>query len=605
MTNPIALVTAILALSACAPRHAPPGDSAVRDAPNRGDQRAPDTAAARRLFEANIDAIHKRDRARYLSYYLQSERLARTGPSGLELGFDGWTARRDTTWPDTLVARDLRLVPVAPGIVYGTYHYRVTQGGSTSEGISERVFVQTPDGWRIAVSTAFGLPSGAAPPPLALVGGTLINPNAAPVASSVVLVRNGRIACAGPQGGDCAVPPGVETLDVSGMFVGPGLIDAHVHYSQTGWVDGRPDAIDLRESYPYDSVVGALSAHPEHFHRAALCSGVTGAFDVGGYTWTFDLARETEAALDAPRVAAAGPLLSTIDHWVNLPTMRQFIHMRDDSTVRATIRAQQALGADAIKVWYLQRPAAEQRRSRALLMVAGEEARRVGLPLIVHATQLAAAKDALEAGAAVLVHSVESEPVDDAFIEAARRNGTILIPTLTVREGYADVFLGRSPGRRYPLDCVDAATRAKLETVLPTANRSRGAALVAGWDRQRAIMDANLVRLHSAGIPIAMGTDAGNPGTAHGPSVYREMQAMQQAGMSARDVYASSTIIAARAMGVGDELGSIEPGKRANVVVLQADPTADISHAKSIVHVLRNGALYGRAELLPRPDRHP
>ncbi|HET6701907.1 MAG TPA: hypothetical protein VFH14_08895, partial [Gemmatimonadaceae bacterium] len=112
-----------------------------------------DTVEARRVFEGNISAIHQRDRARYLSYYLESERLARTGPGGLELGFENWSARRDSTWPDTLVARDLRLVPVSPGVVYGTYHYRVTQRGVTSEGISERVFVRTPAVWKIAVST--------------------------------------------------------------------------------------------------------------------------------------------------------------------------------------------------------------------------------------------------------------------------------------------------------------------------------------------------------------------------------------------------------------------------------------------------------------------
>ena len=600
MTKSVALIGVILALVGCAPRQASRGDSSAPSASSGGGEPSADTAAARRVFEANIDAIQKRDRARYLSYYVHSENLARTGPGGLELGFDSWPARRDTTWPDTLVARDLRLVPVAPGVVYGTYHYRVTQGGSTSEGISERVFVETGDGWKIAVSTAFALPPGAAPPPVALVGGTLINPNAEPVPNSVVVVRNGRIACAGARGSGCVVPRDVEAVDLSGLFVSPGLIDAHVHYSQTGWVDGRPDALDVREMHPYDSAVGTLEAHPGRFHRAALCSGVTGAFDVGGYSWTHALARETRAALDAPRVAAAGPLLSTIDHWVNLPAQRQFIHMRDDSTVRAAVRAQKALGADAVKVWYLQRPAAEQARARELLLAAGDEARRVGLPLIVHATQLPAAMDALAAGARVLVHSVETDPVDDAFIEAARRNGTILIPTLTVREGYADVYLGRSPAHRYPLDCVDSATRTKLQTVIPVVRRARAAERVPGWARQRATMEQNLIRLHRAGIPIAMGTDAGNPGTAHGPSVYREMEAMQQAGMPARDVHASSTIVAARAMGLGEETGSVEPGKRADLAVFRADPTVDIANARTLTHVMRNGALYGRAELLPR-----
>ncbi len=103
-----------------------------------------DTAGARKVFEANIDAIHKRDRTRYLSYYIETETLARNGTGGLEQGYKDWAAIRDNTWPDTLVARDLRMVPIAPGVVYGTYHYRqVVHNGPTIEGISERIFVKT------------------------------------------------------------------------------------------------------------------------------------------------------------------------------------------------------------------------------------------------------------------------------------------------------------------------------------------------------------------------------------------------------------------------------------------------------------------------------
>jgi hypothetical protein len=119
---------------------------------------AADSAAALALFRANIDAIHKRDQARYLATYLQSPRLVRSGPEGPNLGFENWTARERASWPDTLIATDLRVVPVAPGVVYGTYRFDVRYGDSTSAGISERVFVRTPDGWRIAVTTAFGSP---------------------------------------------------------------------------------------------------------------------------------------------------------------------------------------------------------------------------------------------------------------------------------------------------------------------------------------------------------------------------------------------------------------------------------------------------------------
>jgi len=122
-----------------------------------------DTIAARRLFEENIDAIHKRDRARYLATYLHTNALARNGPGGLELGYENWSARRDSTWPDTLIARNLKVLPISPGVVYGTYCYTVTQHDTTTSGVSERIFVKTPDGWRIAVTTAFGLAVGQPP----------------------------------------------------------------------------------------------------------------------------------------------------------------------------------------------------------------------------------------------------------------------------------------------------------------------------------------------------------------------------------------------------------------------------------------------------------
>lgn len=146
-------VIAMVAALGCAPVPASTG-STVASA-------ATDTIEARRLFEENIDAIHKRDRARYLATYLHTNTLARNGPAGLDLGYETWSARRDSTWPDTLVARSLRVLPISAGVVYGTYCYTVTQKDTTSSGVSERLFVKTPEGWRIAVTTAFGLPAGA------------------------------------------------------------------------------------------------------------------------------------------------------------------------------------------------------------------------------------------------------------------------------------------------------------------------------------------------------------------------------------------------------------------------------------------------------------
>lgn len=450
-----------------------------------------------------------------------------------------------------------------------------------------------------AVGTA---PVGAlnsGPPALAILHATLINPNAAPVPDAVVVFTDGRVTCAGTRAA-CTVPRGTETRDATGGFIAPGLIDAHVHYSQTGWIDGRPDAGDVRARFPYDSVVASLRDHPERFDRAYLCSGVTSVFDVGGYPWSLAMARRHEGTLTAPRMVAAGPLLATIDFWLNLPFERQFVYMGSDSAVRAEVSALARMGASAIKVWYIQVPDSLQATMRHRLMVAGEEARRVGLPLIVHATELARAKEALAAGARVLVHNVDDVPVDSEFIALARKAGAIVIPTLVVVTGYEDVFRGRSPGLRYPLDCVDKVTRAHLESQLPDSMRPPAARL----DRLTSIpvrSAHNLALLVAAHIPVAMGTDAGNPGTAAGPSVYAEMEAMQAAGMSPPAVFAAATMGSARAMGRERELGSLEPNKLADAVVFDADPSVDAANARRVRLVVRGGAVYTRAELLPRP----
>jgi imidazolonepropionase-like amidohydrolase len=106
--------------------------------------------------------------------------------------------------------------------------------------------------------------------------------------------------------------------------------------------------------------------------------------------------------------------------------------------------------------------------------------------------------------------------------------------------------------------------------------------------------------VHRAGITIAMGTDAGNPLTLHGPSVYWEMTSMQQAGMSPMDVLVAATRNGARTMGRGDQTGTLEPGKLADLVVLAADPTADIANVQQVRYVMRGGALSIPALLRPR-----
>lgn len=117
---------------------------------------ARDSADALATFRENLDAIHKRDKARYLATYVHTERLVRHSPNALETGYAGWPAITDNAWPDTLIVREMRVVPLAPGVVYGYYRYvGVPTPGDTLTGVSTRVFVRTPEGMRITVTASW------------------------------------------------------------------------------------------------------------------------------------------------------------------------------------------------------------------------------------------------------------------------------------------------------------------------------------------------------------------------------------------------------------------------------------------------------------------
>lgn len=573
-----------------------------------GSARADDLASARTLFEKNLQSIRDKDRDAYLSCYLESDRLVRTGPDGFQLGYEGLAATAGEAWPDHIAGDDLRLTPVRPGLVYGTYRYRVRYGQEEVSGISERLFLETPQGWRIAVSTAFPALPGVPPPPRALIGATLVDgTSAAPVPDAVVVLRDGRIDCAGPRSA-CPLPQGIDTVDLRGHWITPGLVDAHVHFSQTGWADGRPDALDVRDRHPYEEVVAGLRAHPERFGRSLLCSGVTSAFDVGGYPWTIALSERFETATDVPRVAAAGPLLSTLDHWLNLPGERQFVAIPDAESARAGTRYLKAQGSDAVKVWFIRTRERSLEEMSGAVRAAGEEARKLGLPLIVHATGLDEAKEALRAGAKLLVHSVEDKPVDQEFLDLARGAGAIYCPTLTVYRGYQELLGGvlrhQAPGIDDPNGCVDAATRAKIaETsgVTPKPEEELTEELFASlskrYTERSRTTAANLKKVLDAGIPVAMGTDAGNPLTLHGPSVYAEMEAMQAAGLTPMQVLVASTRGGALAMGRDKEIGTVEKGKLADLLIVAADPTADAANLRKVRWVVRGGVMREIAEL--------
>lgn len=441
----------------------------------------------------------------------------------------------------------------------------------------------------------------------ALTGATLIDGTGAePVPDAVVVVADGRVRCAGPRDA-CQPPDGARVLDFSEHWITPGLVDAHVHYAQTGWADGRPDSLDVRDRYPYPAVQAALRDDPERWHRSHLCDGVTAVFDVGGYPWTWDIREQSRANPDAPHYAAAGPLLSTADHWLNLPAERQFIYLDDRDTARDAVNYLAAFDTDAVKLWFIVTGERDFDGLRGIAETAGRRADELNLPFLVHATGLREAEAAVAAGADVLVHSVDDERISDAFIEAVVDNDVSYIPTLTVMEGYyrqwRSAITGEPPAVTDPGGCVDAGLREKLaETAeLGSLTGGRGEQFLQGFrerlDGETEVMETNLKRLAEAGATVATGTDAGNPLTLHGAAINAEMEAMQAAGLSPMEVIVASTRNGARAMGGADRFGTLEAGKSADLLVLDADPTEDVAHFRELEHVMRAGVIREQSQL--------
>jgi imidazolonepropionase-like amidohydrolase len=443
-----------------------------------------------------------------------------------------------------------------------------------------------------------------------LTGANVIDGTGSPALAAVTIVVEGAwIICIGTAE-VCPAPEDSETYEVSGKWITPGLVDAHVHFSQTGWLDGRPDGVDATEIYPYEAVTNELRANPDRFHRSYLCSGITAVYDVGGHQWTLALGEQAEDNPNAAHVRAVGPLVThagrDILHTDDYDT---FLPMSDAGEGRDSVRKLNNWKSTAVKVWYL--APAEERQSMLdeAIMAVGDEAGARGLPLIVHATTLREAKVAIRAGASLLVHSIFAEDVVDEFIQLVVDNNVIYTPTIVVGPNWTSAVTSAALGTPNQADdpngCVDPGTREKIANVAALApylsdtqaDTDQARESLAGIQARLDQAKRNLKRMYDAGAIIATGTDSGNPLTLHGPSIYAEMEVMQDAGVPAADVIVMSTRNGARAMGRLDDFGTLEVGKIADLLVLDGDPSADVANFREIEWVMRAGIMHAVSDL--------
>jgi imidazolonepropionase-like amidohydrolase len=269
----------------------------------------------------------------------------------------------------------------------------------------------------------------------------------------------------------------------------------------------------------------------------------------------------------------------------------------------ALVKRELARKPDYIKVWFIHRIGDDLAAQEAIVKAAGDDAHAAGIRLAVHATELVTAKAALRAGADFLVHSVEDAPVDDEFLELMKKNHAIYCPTLFVLNGYQYAFSNTwkpTEAEKRLADPQILAAMGDLNKMPKDVIPQRVAQIMASPPQVKPSQVAldNLRKVWDAGIPVAMGTDAGNIGTLHGPSVFREMDYMTRAGLTPLQVLRSATVNGAKAMGMERDLGTLEPGKLADLVVLDANPLDDVANLSKARIVVKDGKVFRPAELM-------
>ena len=442
-----------------------------------------------------------------------------------------------------------------------------------------------------------------------LVNGTLINPNDGKVQkNATVTIEDGRIAEVG-TGKNAPAPSGARTIDCRGKFILPGYIDTHVHFFQSGDLFTRPDVVDLTKVRPYPDEIAWVKSHVQDVFERYLRSGITAVVDVGGPFWNFEVRKMADETAKAPRVAVAGPLISSVSRPQLDLGDPPIVQIDTPDQAREFVRKLAAQKPDLVKIWYIVDKNHPVDSFRPIARATIEESHAHKIRVAVHATELDTARAAVEEGADILVHSVIDKPVDAAFVKLLKEHHTILCPTLVVFERYGRTFANKlnltpeekawgNPEVIASLD-VTKIDQDKLPERIKTALAKPDQTL----DRIATNYDValkNLKTLEDAGVIIAAGTDAGNIGTIHGPALFREFQLMRQAGLTPLQILQCATANAARLFGgdTGAHIGTIAKGNFADLVVLNSDPLQDIANASKIDTVIKNGVIYPADSIL-------
>ena len=409
----------------------------------------------------------------------------------------------------------------------------------------------------------------------AITGATLVDVSTGTTVPDAVIVIDGtRIVQTGASA-QTPIPENAVRIDASGKFVMPGLADMHNHLG-----------------------VGSLGVRPNPKGNLArlIAVGVTTVFNPSSSKAEF-AELKSSAAQDTspyPHFFGTGPIITvegdTFGAGVGAPTPRTI------AEAQAVVKDLKAAGVDAIKIerddlsWCS--PFRLPLMHLDVLAALIKEAHDQNLRAYVHAPLLDQAKEALRAGADGLMHGIIDKPVDAEFIDLMKRNRAFYVPTLSLYEDIAD--LGAWVRRQSSFDQRKVLPAAIYDAIGSPAAVAQFAAI---FDKARFVKDhlpatrANVRKVADAGIPVVLGTDTGFLGVMLGVSTPLELRLLVDAGLKPAEALRAATIDASRMVGREKDMGLVEKGYLADLLILEANPLENIQDVRRIFRVVKGGVL--------------
>ncbi|MDA8621320.1 amidohydrolase family protein [Psychrosphaera sp.] len=455
----------------------------------------------------------------------------------------------------------------------------------------------------------------------AFIGANILNPNLDfPISNATVLVSQGRIVKI--QSSNEQVPANYALIDVKNKWLIPGLIDGHIHLAQSGGAFTRPDILDATKISSYETDQKWLHEHSASILKRYLALGITTVFDMGGPSEYLENYQRIINKGTYPDVYAAGALISPMA----IPKLNvngeTFSKVTNADEARSAVSNQIALKSHIIKIVWSQENGLTTKQLFEMYTPAIALAKKHNKVIAIHVEGLENAKMAIKAGADILVHGVTTDRIDSEFIGLMEKNNVTYMPTLTVYEHYFQLFkneLTFTPfEHQHSHDEIINSFKSLIENVnqtdqmfqiflkyMPRVDDSDAQLASLSQQEQsivkqlRTLFSSKVMNIHkknlkdmiNADVNVAFGTDAGNPGTLHASSVYGEILAWQQAGISNKDILKAATFGNAKALNLQHDVGTITHGKYADFVVLNNNPYETLNTLVEPVMTVKRGVV--------------